>query len=269
LAANAVWARQQPIAREDGPVPLYYRLESRLRGLLASESLAPGEVLPPEGRLGEIYGVSRITVRRAIDHLSRDGLIVIRQGVGTFVNDQPHIDAPCLVSFTDVALRRGERPSSRLLEFGEVAEVEPAASALGLVNAETMFLLRRLRLLNDHPVFMSSAYLPSQEFRGLTADAVSDEGPEQSLYHLIDRFGVALSDGDEATCAVHATPQVADLFHLERAAPVVQKSCVLRDRRGVAVLYEEAIWGVPERTQVRWEAKLSMIDFPRRAVRQT
>lgn len=255
MADNAVWEREQPIARTEGPVPLYYRVESRLRILVDSKALAPGEVLPPEGRLERIYGVSRVTVRRALDELSRDGLVTARQGIGTFVSEQPRIDAPCLVSFTAVAMQRGELPSSQLLEFREIADVDPASAALGLDATEPMFLLRRLRRLNGQPVFMSSAYLPACEFPGLTPDAVSNEGPEQSLYHLIDRFGVALSDGDEATRAIRATPQVSDLFHLEPAAPVVQKSCVLRDRRGVPVLYEEAIWGVPERTQVRWEAK--------------
>ncbi len=255
MAESAVWARQQPISRGDGPVPLYYRLESRLRELVDSRSLTPGEVLPPEGRLERIYGVSRITVRRAIEQLSRDGLVVARQGVGTFVSDGPRIDVPCLVSFTTVALQRGDRPSSRLLEFGEVADVEPAAGALGLAAGESMFLLRRLRLLNGQPVFMSSAHLPVKEFPGLAASAVSEEGPEQSLYNLVERFGLALSDGEEATCAVRATQQVSDLFHLEPGAPVVQRSCVLRDRRGTPVLYEEAVWGVPERTHVRLEAK--------------
>lgn len=255
MTGNAVWDREQSVARGDGPVPLYYRLESRLRELVDSKALAPGEALPPEGRLEQIYGVSRITVRRALDELSRDGLVTARQGIGTFVSDQPRIEAPCLVSFTAVAMQRGEVPSSRLLEFRQLVDVEPASAALGLDAGEPMFLLRRLRLLNGQPVFVSSAHLPVREFPGLTPDAVSSDGPEQSLYHLIDRFGVALSDGEEATCAIRATPQISDLFHLEPAAPVVQKSCVLRDRRGVPVLYEEAIWGVPERTQVRWEAK--------------
>jgi GntR family transcriptional regulator len=236
-------------------MPLYYRLESRLRELVESKALTPGEALPPEGRLERIFGVSRITVRRAVEQLSRDGLVVARQGVGTFVSDGPRIDVSCLVSFTTLALARGDRPSSRLLEFRQGADVQPAGGALGLAAGEPMFLLRRLRLLNGQPVFLSSAHLPVKEFPGLTADAVSEEGPEQSLYHLVERFGVALSDGEEATCAVRATRQVSDLFDLEPDAPVVQKSCVLRDRRGVPVLYEEAVWGVPERTHVRLEAK--------------
>lgn len=255
MPENPVWARQQPISRSDGPVPLYHRLESRLRDLLDSRALAPDEALPPEGRLEDIYGVSRITVRRAIEHLSRDGLVVARQGVGTFVSDGPRIDVPCLISFTTVALQRGDKPSSRLLEFREVADVGPASHALSLSAGEPVFLLRRLRLLNDEPVFLSSAHLPVKEFPGLTPEAISEEGPEQSLYHLVEQFGVALSDGEEATCAVRATRQVSDLFALEPGAPVVQKSCVLRDRRGVPVLYEEAVWGVPERTHVRLEAK--------------
>lgn len=255
MTENAVWERQQPISRDEGPVPLYHRLESRLRKLVDSKSLAAGEALPPEGRLEQIYGVSRITVRRAVEQLSRDGLLIARQGVGTFVSDGPRFDVPCLVSFTTAALKRGDRPSSRLLEFREVTDVEPATGALGLAAGEPMFLLQRLRLLNGQRVFLSSAHLPVKEFPGLGADAVGEEGPEQSLYHLVERFGVLLSEGEEATCAVRATRQVADLFDLEPGAPVVQKACVLRDRRGVPVLYEEAVWGVAERTHVRLEGK--------------
>lgn len=253
-AGNAsVWSHLQPVSREDSPVPLYYRLQATLRELVESDVLRPGEALPPETRLEEIFGVSRITVRRAIEGLAREGLVVARQGVGTFVRDRSEIDAPCLESFTEAALRRDDRPGARLLGFETVAGVEPARNSLELAADAPMFRVTRLRLLNDQPVYVSTAYLPTEDYPGLSAADLSEDGPEQSLYRLAERFGLTLHAGDEETCAVNAPAQVASLFELAPATPVIKKSCLLRDRRGKPVLYEEAVWGSAQRREVRWE----------------
>lgn len=76
------------IQLEPGPVPLYYQLEQQLRARIDAQEFAPGDCLPSEDQICELYGVSRITVRRALEALQQQGLIERRRGVGSFVADR-------------------------------------------------------------------------------------------------------------------------------------------------------------------------------------
>lgn len=248
-----LWARERPLRRTNGHAPLYIRLHDRLRHLMDTRALHPGDLLPPESELEQIYRVSRITVRRALADLGSAGLVEARQGRGTYVRDPAEADAPCLVSFTESALRAGDTPGSQLLEFEQIPADRPVCYLLELADGSPVHRMQRLRLLNDRPMFVSTVYLPVTMFPDLSAADVADDGPGQSLYAIVERAGVVLQEGDEGTCAVAADPRFAVLFDLEPQSPVVQRTCLLRDEHGRPALYEEAIWGVPLRTRVRLE----------------
>jgi GntR family transcriptional regulator len=217
--------------------------------------LQPGELLPPEGELEQIYGVSRITVRRALADLNQAGLVEPRQGRGTYIRDPAEADAPCLVSFTETALASGDTPGSQLLGFERLRDDHPASDLLELEQTSPLHRMRRLRLLNGRPMFVSTAYLPVILFPALSAADVADHGPGQSLYAIVERAGVVLQEGEEGTCAIAADPDLADLFDLKLHSPVVQRTCLLRDETSRPALYEEAVWGVPLRTKVRFDPK--------------
>lgn len=246
-----LWARERPLRRTNGDAPLYTRLHERLRDLVESRALPPGDMLPPESELGEIYGVSRITVRRALSDLSNKGLVSPRQGRGTYVRDPAEADAPCLVSFTESALRAGDTPGSQLLGFDRLPARHPVSDLLELEGTEPVHRMQRLRLLNSRPMFVSTVYLPVAMFPDLIVDDISDEGPGQSLYAIVERAGVVLQEGEEGTCAIVADARLANLFDLKPHSPVVQRTCLLRDEGRRPALYEEAVWGVPLRTRVR------------------
>lgn len=80
----------ETVSLEPGPEPLYHRLQRNIRERIERLEFQPGAALPSEDRIGEEYGVSRITVRRALDELTRDGVIVRKRGVGSFVADAVH-----------------------------------------------------------------------------------------------------------------------------------------------------------------------------------
>lgn len=254
--ASEVWERERPLRRPAGGAPLYVLLKDRLHSLVTSRVLEPGESLPAEAELERIYGVSRITVRRAIADLSHSGLVQPRQGRGTYVRDPAQAEAPCLTSFTDMALRRGEVPRSELLSFEAVRGTLPAMDLLGLDDSTPMHQIRRLRLLNGRPLFVSTVYLPISLFPELSATDIAAEGPEQSLYAIVAKAGVVLEHGEEGTCAISADSHVAGLFDLEPQSPVVLHTCLLLDDQQRPALFEEAVWGAPQRARVRVEPEV-------------
>lgn len=251
-----VWGQERPLRRPANRVPLYVLLKDRLQGLVLSHLLEPGQSLPTEAELERIYGVSRITVRRALSELAQSGLVQPRQGRGTYVRDPAQADAPCLTSFTETALRRGEVPRSQLLSFKQVHGEQPAKELLRLDEDQPMHRLRRLRLLNDRPLFVSTVYLPVALFPYLSAVDIASEGLEQSLYAIVANTGVVLEEGEEGTCAISANVHIAGFFDLEPESPVVLHTCLLLDDQQRPALYEEAVWGAPQRVRVRVESEV-------------
>lgn len=237
----------------DSPVPLYHQLEIALRQKFLTGALPLGAPLPTEAQLQEAYGVSRSTVRKAIEELVQAGLIVKRHGVGTFVAEPEPASYACLSSFTAEALRQGRSPGTEVLEFDIAAGREPGAHELGLGEDDLIVFVKRLRLLDRRPVFLASSFVPRRIVPDLTAEALEVEGIDQSLYHLMERHGVAFAEGEELTTAVRAGDEVAEVFGLTPGESVVKKSCLLRNRAGVPVIYEEAIWGIGQTNRVKWQ----------------
>lgn len=236
----------------DSPLPLYFQVRRRLEEYLAEHRVSPGEPIPSESRLQELFGVSRVTVRRAIADLVTDEVLVSRRGLGHFVADPAKADALCLRSFTDDALRNGQRPEARLLAFETVDAADPAATELEVPRGTSLTHVKRVRLLDGEPAYLSNAYLRADVAGGLTRGAFHSRGRGQSLYRVLSSVAnLQLVDGRETTSAVAVDPDTASLFGVEPGRPLVLKTCVLRDSDNQPVLYEEAIWGMPLSTGVK------------------
>jgi GntR family transcriptional regulator len=236
-----------------GQPPLYQQLRSLLRDRIDSGVYRPGDPFPSEAELISQHSVSRITVRRAIAELEREGLVVTRQGAGTFVADPSRAAAQCLESFTSDVLRNGRSPGSELLSLRTEAGPDHAAQQLGLADDIALVHIKRLRTVDNEPVYLSDAYIPAAILPDLAPDDISRRGLDQSLYRLIERhYPVPLEDGEEVTTAVIANEEVREIFELPQQSPVVRKTCLLRDRNGSPIIYEEATWGVPEHSTVIW-----------------
>lgn len=236
-----------------GRAPLYQRLQSVLRDRIESGMYRPGDVFPSEATLMAEHSLSRITVRRAVSELQREGLVITRQGAGTFVADPARAGAQCLVSFTSHILRHGRTPGSDLISLRSQAGPDFAARQLGLPHDTELVHIKRLRSVDGQPVFLSDAYIPAAILPDLAPDDLSRRGLDQSLYRLVERHHpVPLEDGEEVATAVIANEEVREIFELPQQSPVIRKTCLLRDRNGSPIIYEEATWGVPEHSTVIW-----------------
>jgi GntR family transcriptional regulator len=244
---------EQEAATMAGPAPLYERLRTLLRDRIESGELRPGDAFPSETELINEHALSRITVRRAIAELQREGLVTTRQGAGTFVADPARANAQCLLSFTSDVLRHGHTPGAQLITFDTTRGPADVARQLGLADDARLVHIKRVRTVDDEPIYLSDAYIPALVLPNIAPDDLARSGLDQSLYRLIERHHpVPLEDGEEVASAVIANMEVQEIFELPQHSPVIRKTCLLRDRNGNPIIYEEATWGVPQHSDVIW-----------------
>lgn len=251
---------EDPAPERSERPPLYLQLQAWLRNRIERGVYAPGDAFPSESELITAHAVSRITVRRAISELQREGLVVTRQGSGTFVADPARAGAQCLTSFTSEAFRRGRVPGSDLLSMRITAGPAFAAQRLGLADEDALLRIKRVRTLDGRPMYLSDAFIPARIVPDIAPGDLASSGPEQSLYRLVERHHpVPLEDGEEVATAVIANEEVREIFDLPENSPVLRKTCLLRDRTGTSIIYEEATWGVPQQSAVIWRRSVAAL----------
>ncbi len=167
---------------ELGPVPLHHQVYLDLKSALEAGEWQPGDRLPPERELAERYGCSLITVRRALDELSRERRLSRARGRGTFAS-APIIDRNFQgsLSFADEMRRLGREPGTRVIAARPESATETVAAGLRIeVGAPTTYL-ERLRLASGTPMLLELVHLPAERFPGL----LTSDLEHQSLYALL------------------------------------------------------------------------------------
>ncbi|MDF1522964.1 MAG: GntR family transcriptional regulator [Trueperaceae bacterium] len=249
----------EPRLSKDADLPLYVQLYGILRGQVVSGELVPGDLIPAESELVATYGVSRITVRAALDQLVHDGLIDRQRGRGSYVKAPAVPDArACMVSFTDQMLGAGREPGTRIagVARGLAADLDLTASPFD--PDEPLVRIDRVRLVDGEPAAVMRSYLPDRRVPGLSATTFAERGPQQSLLFVLERrYGLALDQGEETMAPGTIAEPFAALLGIAPGSAVVVKTCVVRDVSGVATLYEASYWNAPQTQLVRRVASLA------------
>jgi GntR family transcriptional regulator len=148
--------------------PLYDLIEQNLRELILRGLLNVGESVPPEWDLADLYGVSRLTVRNALDNLTRQGWLIRRHGVGTFVSHpNATVITPSKLSFTEQMRSIGRMPSSRLVSLRVIPAEAEVANKLKLEPGDPVVEIVRLRLADGEPILLETSFLSQKRFSGL------------------------------------------------------------------------------------------------------
>src|SRR5262245_55602931 len=168
--------------------------EARSRVLDLIEQLEVGEAIPSERQLTRELGVSRLTVRAALDDLVREGLLVRRHGSGTFVSEPKIAQELTMTSFTEDMRRRGMVPASRTLSL----RVTPAGAHLGRLlhvsPSEPVAIIRRVRLADRETMAIETLHVRESLVPGLSAADLE----RQSFYDLLaERFGIEIVGGSQ------------------------------------------------------------------------
>ena len=192
------------------PIPLYFQLAEHLREQIELGQLNPGDQLPSERELGEQSGISRMTARQAITYLVRQGRLLVRPGIGTFVAE-PKLthDTLHLLGFTEEMLRSGQAPTSQVLEQLSVMPPQRVAADLNLQPGQAAVKIVRLRLSQDTPLLLETVFVPARLAPGLDSEDLS----QASLYALLEqKFGLALDHAQQTLEVTTASDDEALLF---------------------------------------------------------
>jgi DNA-binding GntR family transcriptional regulator len=232
-AGEAVILPIEQLLPADGPTAsLWVRLAAGLEGAIGSGALAPGARLENEVALSERLGVSRPTVRRAIQELVDKGLLVRRRGIGTQVVHGSVARQIELTSLYDDLATAGKVPGTRLIELATTPAAPLVASQLGIEPEAEVLRVRRVRLADDVPLAVLENYLPST-YGDIDEERLSGGG----LYHELRARGVVLRVARQRIGARKATNEEARLLDLPRGAPVLTMDRTAYDADGAAVEY--------------------------------
>ena len=201
--------------------PLYLQIKALLEKSLEVREWGPGAAIPSEIELAGRFGVSQGTVRKAIDALAADNLVVRRQGKGTFVATHTEERAS---SFRFLRIRHNdghdEYPASRLVDLKRGKASADAARLLELSPGDTVLILRRVLEWGGEPVVLDEITLPAALFRGLTRARY--DAYHGSMYGLFEtQFGVRMLKAREHLSAIAADAASARVLGVAVGAPLL------------------------------------------------
>ncbi|MFZ5850325.1 MAG: GntR family transcriptional regulator [Actinomycetota bacterium] len=212
------------------PVPLYYQLAQQIEQAIERGELKPGERLATEVELADRHGLSRPTVRQAIQELVRKGLLVRRRGVGTLVVHGHLKRRVELSSLYDDLVRTNRRPTTRVLVHELWAAEADVAAALGVPEGADVVHLQRLRYADTEPLALMRNWLPVE-----LAPFSAEELEEHGLYEMLRRTGVHIRIASQRIGARAATVEEARLLGDRRGGPLLTMERTAYDDSGRAV----------------------------------
>jgi GntR family transcriptional regulator len=200
--------------------PLYQQIKALILQSLQDGEWKPGEAIPSEIELAARFRVSQGTVRKAIDELAAENLVVRRQGKGTFV--ATHAEQQVRYRFLKLVPDSGdEAPAQRtVLECKRVRASAEIARSLALRTGDPVVQVRRVLTFGGLPTILEDIWLPGNTFKGLTAEQLAGhQGPTYALFEL--EFGVRMVRAEEKIRAVVAEPQQAQLLAVAAGTPLL------------------------------------------------
>ncbi len=222
------------------PVPKYHRVKEAVLARIADGTWPPGALLPAEPDLCQEFGVSRITVRKAIGDLVHDGKVETVQGKGTFVATPKlgeHFVQRAFGIYEDME-RRGLRLTTEVLRQEVIPAPEEVSARLGLRPRQDAHILVRLRSVEGEKLLVSTTYIPEALCPGLVEDDLSTG----SLFRLLRaRYGLRIARGERSLEAVAAGQWEARQLDLALASPLLRLDSVAYLPDGRAFEYSQTL----------------------------
>ena len=219
------------------PIPLWFQVAQHLEQAIASGALAQGSLLDNEIAMAQRLGISRPTMRRAMEQLVDQGLIVRRRGIGTRVV-QPKVRRPLeLTSLHDDLSTSGQEPATTVLGFETIGADATVAARLGLPEGDPVVHIERLRTARELPIARMTNWLP--------ADLVTfeeDELATTGLYDLLRRSGVHLHSASQTVGARSATAAEARQLGESRGAALLTMERETLDDNGTTVEFASHLY---------------------------
>jgi GntR family transcriptional regulator len=213
--------------------------EAREQVLELIETLQVGDSIPAERVLSHDLGVSRLTLRAALDELVREGRLTRRRGSGTFVAEPKVAKGMTITSFSDDMRLRGLTPGSQTLEFRTI----PAGARLGRIlhvsPSEPVLSVKRLRLADGEPMAVELLHVPESLFPGLTARDLE----ESSFYDMmVSRYGIEIVGGTQTVEPTVTGEEESHLLGVPLHSPALLFERITHSAAGETVEYTSSIY---------------------------
>jgi len=220
--------------------PLYHEVYLALRDRILSAGMSADEPLPAEPALADLYGVSRVTIRRTLDQLVADGLVRRVRGVGTF---------PCPPSVADDRTKIGGPVDALISIEGATTalnlsweEVEPEGAILSAFGRGRCLRIVRLRSLRGAPMSLTTLHIPARHKGALSPD----DPAEIPAMAMIERQGTVPERAEQVITAVPASALAAEKLGTEKGAPLICMRRLVLDSDRAPVLHQESLY-TPDR----------------------
>jgi GntR family transcriptional regulator, phosphonate transport system regulatory protein len=242
-------SRSQPVLRHEG-IALWRQIAGQLQQAIGNGGYTPGARLPTEAELSQHFRVNRHTVRRALEELTRAGLVRVEQGRGSFVaEDVIEYAVEPRTRFSEWIRKHNKEPSGRVLQLKETAATAHVAAGLGIRAGARIVLMERLGFADGRPVSLATHHFPAVRFRGLL------EALRGSTSITAALKSVGVEDYLRQTSRVSArlpSPEEAALLGMPRNRPVLVCENTNVDRAGAVVEYGVGLYPTP-RVQIVFE----------------
>ena len=200
--------------------PLYVEVKKKITQSLIQGEWGPGEAIPSEIELANIYDVSQGTVRKAIDDLSAESILVRRQGKGTYV--ATHNEENIQLRFLRLTSQFGlnEKLDNQLISFSKEKATNKLAKILNINPSSTIISVTRILTFNENPLILDVIKIPAQSFRGLTPEMIIENNG--SMYRMYETdFGVRMLRADEKILAITANSETASHLKVQENHPLL------------------------------------------------
>lgn len=229
------------------PIPLYYQIADDIKRRIADDELKPGDKLPTEQWLIEAYGVSRITVRRALSELIADGTVERTRGYGPVVA-QPKLNRQVLrlTGLHEELAKAGLAPTSKIHGVARKPAQGTVARQLGLEEGETVLSFHRLRLADGQPIATQVIYMPDALCPGLDPNRLERD----SLYRIIEQeYGLVIDYANQTVGVKVPGRRLAEELQLTECVGLLQMSRTTYLKTRQAIEYTQ-IYYVPGRYEI-------------------
>ena len=214
--------------------PLYVQIKKRITDSLVGGLWHPGQSIPSEIELAQSYNVSQGTVRKAIDELAAEKILIRRQGKGTFVAS--HNEEHNQLRFLRLTSSLGdkEKLNNKLISFEKEKASNGLAKTLGINSASTVVSIKRVLTFNEKPLILDLIKVPAASFRGLTPGKIIEK--KGSMYRMYEAdFGIQMLHAKEKIRAVTASPEAAELLGVSIGSPIlsVERTSFTYDNKAI------------------------------------
>ncbi len=226
--------------RNKGAISAYHKLYVSLKESIRNGDFPSGSTLPSENKLTQIYGISRVTVRKALEQLVQEGIVSKSQGLGTVVNNpiQPKNNQNRATGLLSNLVGENETFSSKTLFWNEITPPPAAKEKLQLGDRENCVLVRRVRYTANKPISYARIYLPTD----VAASIETQKSSHQLILELLEETEFASSHIDFKISAAVADGESADFLELPIGSALLRMKSLGLDQTDRPIYYQDSFY---------------------------